>query len=375
MRPVSPAWSRTVTRPHQAIFRATVCDTFQTGTTPDGTRIKILGGDVELNGTADIRSTLDLKTAGATMWPRRSDDLLVPYGNELYVERGIKYSDALVEYVGLGYFRIETPEQDEPPDGPIQITGSDRMAGIIDGRLVRPQQFRTTASFGFVVETLVQQVYPDAVVVWDDPVVRDSLLARSLICDDDRYGFLDGLVRSVGKVWYWDHAGRLSIKSMPSPSTPVAELVAGRGGVLLKLRRQLTRRGVCNAVVASGEAVDTYDPVSWAAIDDDPDSPTYYYGRFGPVPKFLTNPAIFSPAQARTAAEAELRKHLGLPYSLTMSVSPNPALEPWDPVDVRAAERDSVETHVLETLKIPLTARGAMTGTTREQTIVLIGST
>lgn len=372
MRPVSAAWARTVNTSHRAIFRATVCDTFQTGTTPTGTQITILGGNDVVDGTAKIRSTLDIDVDGTGQWPRRADDLYAPYGNEIYVERGIQYSDDLVEYVGLGYHRIEEPEQDRPPDGRIRITASDRMAGIIDGRLTRPQQFGTTASLGYVVATLVQQVYPDAVIVWDD-ATDDSLLTRPLICDDDRFGFLDGLIRSVGKVWYWDYAGQLAIKSMPSATTHVAELQAGPGGVLLKLGRKLSRRGAYNAVVASGEAVDIYDPVSWTAIDNDPNSPTYYYGRFGPVPMFFTNPNIFSPGQARTAAEAELRKRLGLPYSVTFEVSANSAFEPWDPVRMRSAERDSVELHVLETLRIPLTPRGRMTGTTREQTTVLIG--
>lgn len=373
MRPVSAAWSRTIPGSHRAIFRATVCAAFQTGTLPTGTIVDILGGGVDIDGTAHIRSTLDMEVDGTGQWPRRAADLYAPYGNEIYVERGIQYSDDLVEYVGLGYFRIDTAEQDQPPYGPIRITGSDRMAGLVDARLTRPIQFGSTTSLGYIVTTLVAEVYPDAVIVWDDDT-DDAVLTRSLICEDDRHGFLDDLVRAQGKIWYWDHAGRLAIKSPPDPTAPVADVVAGAGGILLDAGRALTRRGVYNAVVASGEAFDSFDPPMAIAIDNNALSPTYYYGRFGPTPRFFTSPFILSPGQASAAAETTLRQHLGLPYALDLTLSPDPAFEPWDPVRVRVDDREGAETHVLETLRIPLTDKAAMTATTREQTTVLIGS-
>jgi len=79
VRAVSAAFLRTVLASHQAIFRATVCTTFQTGTTPTGTRIPIEDGTVSLDGTADVRSTLDLTTDGTKMWPTTAASLLAPY--------------------------------------------------------------------------------------------------------------------------------------------------------------------------------------------------------------------------------------------------------------------------------------------------------
>lgn len=371
MRPVSAAFLRTVRGSHTALFRATVCSTFQTGTSPAGTRIPIFGGDVHIDGTANIRSTLDLVTDGTGMWPNSAGSLLAPYGNEIYVERGLVYSDE--EYVGLGYFRIQAPEQDEAPNGSIRLSGRDRMAGIIDARLLAPQQFGSTASLGFVMSTLVGQVYPAATIEWDD-ATNTVLLGRPLICEEDRFAFLDDLVRSRGKIWYWDYRGVLVIRSPPNPAQSVFEVAAGAGGVLLKLSRTLTREGVYNAVVAQGEAFDTSAPVRGVAVDNNSLSPTYYAGRFGPVPKFYTSPFLLTPGQAAAAAAAELRRNLGLPYVLDLTAVPNPALEPWDPVTVRVAASERLETHVLEKVTVPLTADGAMTATTREQTVVLVGT-
>lgn len=378
MRPVSDAFLRTVTGSHVMVARATVCKTFQTGTAPVGTRIPIFDGNVIVDGTAEVRSTLDLTTDGTSMWPTRASDPLAPYGNEIYVERGIAYSDVEIEWVGLGYFRIDAPEQAEAPDGPIQLTGSDRMAGIVDARLVEPRQFLAGATLGTVVSTLVTEVYPAATIEWDD-ATDTVLLARTVVVGNDaeegsRFGFLDELITAQGKIWHWDHRGVLVIKSPPDPTRPVVEVSAGRGGVLLTLSRTLSRAGVYNAVVASGEGLDNLSSARAVAIDANPASPTYYYGRFGPVPRFFTSSFITTTSQAQAAGAAMLRRALGLPYSANLKAVPNPALEPFDPVLVRYSDRSAPETHVLDSLTIPLVPAEALTAATREQTVILIGS-
>jgi hypothetical protein len=370
LRPVSAAWGRTIVGSHRPVFRARVCETFQTGTNPAGTQIRILGGDVTLDGSAKIRSTLDMLTPGAGMWPKHSNSLLMPFGNEIYIERGIKYRDDLIEYVGLGYFRVDEPGRDDPPDGPIQLSGSDRMATIIDARLIDPVQFVAGVTLGHVIATLVQQVYPSAVIEWDD-ATDDMVLTRSVIADGDRYEWLDKLIRSYAKIWYWDHRGVLVIRSLPDATQPVWVIDSGPGGVLVKVAENITRRGVYNAIVASGESVGGYAPARAVAYDSDPSSPTYWGGRFGPVPGYLTSGTIQTRAQAIAAAKAELRRRIGLPHTIDLSTVPNAAVEPYDPVGVRIPG-EGMQTHVLERIGIPLDAKTRMDATTREQTTVLI---
>ncbi len=374
MRPVSDAFLRTVRGGHKMVARATVCTTFQSGTAPVGTVIPIIAGSVTVDGTADIRSTLDLTTDGTRMWPTTtSSTLLLPYGNEVYVERGIYYGGDTAEYVGLGYFRIQQPDQQQPPNGPIRIAGRDRMAGLIDGRLLAPVQFLAGTTLGAIVDTLVFDVYPSATIEWDD--ATDTLtLSRSLLTESDRYGFLDDLISSVAKIWYWDHRGVLVIKSLPDPAVPVFDISSGAGGVLTAMKRQLARDGVYNAIVATGEAADSQPPARGVAYDNNPDSPTYFFGTFGPVPKFFSSPYMTTDAQCAAAAATMLQSNLGLAYSVDLSLVPNPALEPYDPVTCRAARTEPAETHVLSKLTVPLAAAGAMSATTRNQTVVLIGT-
>lgn len=374
MRPVSAAFLRTVRGSHAMAARATVCTTFQHGTGPTGTVIPILAGNVVVDGTAKIRSTLDMTTDGTGMWPTDgSSSLLLPYGNEIYVERGIAYSGDTVEYVGLGYFRIQAPEQQQPPNGPIRVTGNDRMAGIIDGQLLAPVLFQAGTTVGTILAALVTDVYPAAVIEWDDATDATPLTA-DMVTGADRFGFLNDMITAVAKIWYWDHRGVLVVKTPPDTSTPVFDISAGAGGVLVSATRTVTRDRVFNAVVATGTAATPDVPVRGVAYDNNPQSPTYLFGPFGPVPAFFSSPILTTNPAAAAAAATLLVKNLGLPYSVDLTSVPNPALEPYDPVTARVGARSPVETHVLQKLTIPLTAAGAMSATTREQTVTLIGT-
>jgi Domain of unknown function (DUF5047) len=372
VRPVSAAFLRTVTGSHTMTARATVLSSFQTGVTPTGTEIDIVDGSVTADATADIRGSLDLTTDGEGMWPELASDLLAPYGNELFVERGVVYGNGVTEWCSLGYYRLETPGQGEAPDGPIRIEAKDRMAGIIDARLTAPRQFRSSDTLGAVVQRLVTEVYPLATIEWDDATDSDTL-GRPLIVEEKRFEFLDDLVQSRAKIWYWDHRGILVIRDVPDPDTPVVDVAAGEGGVLVSASRKLTRTGVYNAIVASGEATDTDSPVRGVAVDNNATSPTYYLGRFGPVPRFYTSPFLRTNGQCAAAAASMLRRELGLAYNVDFSAVPNPALEPYDPVRIRFPAKTGSEVHILDSVTVPLTETGALTASTREQTVVLIG--
>ncbi|MFC6156144.1 DUF5047 domain-containing protein [Kribbella jiaozuonensis] len=372
MRGVSDRFLKTLRGSHSAVFRARVCTSFQTGTNPTGTEIPILpGSDVQCASTADIRATLNLTTSAS--WPRRAGDLLAPYGNEIYVERGLSYGNGQTEFVGLGYFRINAPEQEETPNGPVEISGADRMAGIKDARFLTPRQFASSLTRGQLVSTLITEVYPSAVIEWDDTGVRDAAVGRTVLADRERFDTLRDLVTSLGKVGYFDHRGVFVVRTPPDVSgAPAWTIDAGANGVLVKMSRAITREGIYNVVVASGEATDTTPPV-WAAVADlSPSSPTRYGGRFGPVPRFYSSPFITTTDQARSAASVLLRKSLGLPYQVALQSIANPALEPDDVLKVRypSGTRSlslKTEAHIIDTVTIPLDEETPVSLRTRKQ--------
>lgn len=370
MRPVTDKFLETLRGSHRMVADARICTTFQTGVDPTGTGIPILGGDVASDANADIRSTIDLTTDGAGAWASDPGGLLTPYGNEVFVRRGIEYGDGEKEIVSLGYYRITDVEQDEAPDGPIRLAGSDRMRGIIDARMTIPVQFHTGHTFQQVFDRLVLEVYPDAVMEFDfDPAT--TTIGRDAVAEEDRYAFLRDLAAARGKLMYFDHRGVLVVHDWPDPGQPVWDIDAGENGVLISQARNLTREGIYNAVVATGESADTATPARAVVVDNDPTSPTYWHGTFGKLPRFYTSTFITDNDQARSAATSILRTTLGLPYNIDITAVPNPALETLD--SIRVMNQQDSALHVIEQLTIPLTADAPMAGTTRDQTRLRIG--
>lgn len=376
MRPASEAFRRTVRSSHTMTARARAVPPGQTGTDPDGLELEVLDGDVHLDAKAAIRGTLDLAVPGRH-FPLTSSDPLAPYGQEVFVERGVRFGNGSTEWVSLGYFRVSTDEQTAAPIGQLRITGGDRMAGLVSARMLAPVQFAASATYGDVFAQLVTEVYPGAVIEWDDDTDTRTL-GYAAVVEKDRRRFLANLADAAGKIAYWDHNGHLAVKSRPDTGAPVEQLDAGAGGVLVQLDRRLSREGTYNAVVAVGEPPDGTTPVRGVAIDNDPASPTYFYGTFGQVPRYLWSQFLTTTDQAEHAARELLRGELGLPYSVNLSSVPNPALEPLDPVAVtypmrpRSAQMRR-ESHLLESLTIPLAPGRALTATTREQSHADIG--
>lgn len=370
MRPVSDRFLAALHGSHRAVSQAFIVAPGQTGTSPTGTELEIISGDIRFDAKAQVRATLSLEVPGDAGFPEGPSDDLTPYGNEVFVRRGLDYGGGTIEWVSLGYYRIHSVEQDEAPDGLIRVTATDRMQGIVDARLFGPDRFGATQEFGTVVESLVWPVFGWATIEWDD-ATDDEQIGRVLLVEEDRYAALDDLITSRGKIWYWDYRGVLVIKDPPAATEPVWTCNAGADGVLVRLSRDLSREGVYNAVVATGEAFDETVPARAVAVDDDPTSPTYWEGPFGRVPRYYSSPLLLTNAQALSAAGSILRQSLGVPYEVDFESIVNPALELLDPIRIVLGE--SIRTHVIDELVIPLSPDQAMAATTREQTFGTIG--
>lgn len=364
MRPVTQRFLDTVRSSHRMVARARLVAPGQTGVSPTGTEIPILGGDVRFDATAQVRSTVDLTTVWP--WPTANGDLFTPYGTELFVERGVVYGDGVREWVSLGYFRIDAIDQADAPDGPVTVRGSDRMAGIVDARVLAPFQYAAATSVSTIFGALVGEVYPTLPITFDFAASGTSFTSSHII-EADRYDFLNDIAQSLGKVMHFDYTGGLVVKTAPDPTVPVYKVNHGAGGVLVEMSRRLTRDGVFNAVVATGEQPGETAPVRGVAYDLHPASPTYWDGTFGKVPRFYSSSFLASNAQCVAAAEAMLNRSKGLPYNVQFTTVPNPALEPLDAVAVSYSDTARVEIHVIDTIDIPLTPGAAMTATTRVQ--------
>lgn len=374
MRDVSAKWGRTVAGSWTPVYRVTACAFFQTGSSPDGIRVPIQGGKVGLDGAADIYATCEL-TVDGSHWPDEHDldATIAPYGVEVFIQAGIKYRDDLVELVGLGYFRVRTLGQDEAATlGTIDLTGEDRMSTIARAKLLAPRSFPAATTNGEFAESLVIDVFPDAVIEWDDEL-EDAPIGRDVIVEDDRRAALGSMALSIGKIMRFNGVGVLVFFTPPNPieTTPVARLTSGRGGVLSGVSRELTDAGVVNAVVARGDGADEVGAAYAAVLDLEPSSPTRYDGPFGPSPYYVTSSLITTDDLAVVAAQTELRRRSGLPHTLNFAISPRFELEPDDLVHIE--HRYGVGRHLVASLDLPLTAGAPMTGVTRQQLVTSVG--
>lgn len=373
MRPVSARFLATVPHSHQMVARARLCTPGQEGTNPGPLAtngeplypLAIVDGDVLLNPSAQIRSTAQLSVIAD--WPGNEFDMLNPYGGaDLFLERGIAFGDGAREWVSLGYHRLDELSQQDSPLGAIDLDASDRMAAIIDARLTQPRQYFAGTTLQLVIEDLVLEIYPTATLLLSG-FNPSTTLGVDQICEEDRYGFLNDVAKAQGCTMYFDYAGRFVMAPVAdyAHAVPVWTIKHGADGVLINLARKLSRESVFNAVVANGEQVGDADPVQGIAYDDNPSSPTRWNGPYKQVPRFYSSSFLRTDAQALTAAQAMLARSVGLPYTVDFSIVPNPALEPLDLISLRYSDNEQTERHVVDTLKIPLVARRAMSGTTR----------
>lgn len=365
MRPVSARFLAAVSSSHHATARATVLTTpGQNGTTPTGTVIPLEDGSCTFDSTANVLGTCTIDTSQA--WPLNYKDLLTPYGNELFLERGVVYGDGTTEWVSMGYFRIDQVGQANAPIGPITVTGSDRMQGIIDARCPSPTSFAPGTTVSSIIVALVTAVYPWATFSIDSSLITATINATQTTTDD-RYGFINSLVSSYGMIWYWDYRGVLVVTFPPLLGNPVAKLLTGRTGVVVTMSRTLDRTSIYSGCVATAQqATNNVAPFA-LVVDNNPSSPTYWYGNFGQIPLFFSSSFLTTVAQCQSAATSLLQQKTGLPYELDFGIVPNPALMPWDPVTV-ATNRDGAQTesHILKQLVIGLKASTAMTAQTRQ---------
>lgn len=363
------AFAGPVSGSHAAKFRCQVINTYQTGSDPNGTDLRLISGSVEFDATADIRASGSVVVVGD--WPRATNLDLGPYGTELFLSRGVDTGAGGILWSTLGYFRINETEQGDAAKGPLHLDLSDRMATIIESRFLQPRQWLQGTSVGDIVTEVVTEVYPNAVIIWDDDSDL-SELGRSLIAEESRYEVLFTLAEGLGKIFFWDNIGRLSFETAPDEDDPIWEVKAGDDGVMVNADRSISRDGVYNAVVVTGEGADQIMPVRAVAYDAQESSPTFFGGPFGRIPRFYSSSFITTQQQANNAAQNILRRSLGAPYDVGLSTVPNPALRPYDPI--RVVYNDGTrETHIVERVTIPLDVTSVLRIATRQSTIIHVG--
>lgn len=311
--------------------------------------LPIIGGNVTIDRTAEIRGRASVTIAGPDLIPMSAFDPLAPFGTELQIFTGVQLSTG-PELVSLGIFGIQ--------DSKVSDDGSQITLDCLDrAQLVKDADFETTyvIAAGSDYAGAILGLIDDGVPGFQfDFASTDAVTPLFVFADDSSSGRWTEalkLATAVGCDLYFNADGGCGLEPVPNPlSDPVATLSDGPGGVVVTAGKNWSRTPSYNRVIAySSNPNPGTVPVRAIATDDDPTSPTFYDGTFGRKPKRFPGP-FTSSGQAQTAADAELRRTLGIAQTIDLNVAPNPALEAGDIVAIRRTSIGIDEVDVIDTV-------------------------
>lgn len=351
MYPVSDRFLARLTESHTV---ATKVQLFLT----DGQVIDLehTGGSVSVDRSNAIRRTCSVTVADPSLIPRTPSDQLATYGARLRVSRGIDYGDgSQPELVPLGVFRLDSVDGDVN-DGPVTLAGKGLEAVVIDDKFTEP--YKATGTVVGAVTALIQRSIPTADVI--STIVDTPIGSRTFDVEADPWAGAQEIAAAAGAEVYCNADGVFVISALPDllTATPVWAVEATDGGAYISANRGMTSDQVHNGVLARGEnTADNVPPISYLAVDDDPNSPTYWGGPYGRRPKFVSSSAYTTLTACTQAANAELAKAKAPNASGDISSLPNPALETGDVLRVMH-EDGTRELHQVASFSVPLDLGG-----------------
>lgn len=332
--------------------------------------IKPNDGTITLDAQAGTRGSADLTfTADDTLMLTDASDLLAPHGNELRVWRGIEYSDGITEGVSLGVFGIHDADpEDTGAEFTIPVVAYDRAQRVSEAKFEDDYTLAAGALFTEAIEELVREAIPDVQIFFaSTDATTPAVTAKR---GEDRWEFVQGLAKAIGAELYFDHDGILILRPVPTAQGAAQiELVEGTGGLLLRVGKHWSREEIHNRVIVTGGGLDS-NPITGIATDDNPNSPTYYYSKFGKKPYFYESDLITETVQATDAATGILQMMLGAEQQIDFGSIVDPRFRPSMIAQITREASGIDERHVLDNVTIPLVSDDSITGLTRKTEVL-----
>lgn len=356
------------------------------GTTLLYSDVPVLDGSVSVDRNSDVRRSATVVLGGTELVELLTSTDSHPFGMEVQIKHGVVYQDGSEEIVQVGVFTIDDIQWEESDGGFPTLQLSDRSQWIHRDPMHVAKDYS-----GFwakdVLQSVVLSVTPDIEVVISGDL-GDIRLPGGSTFDSSRWEIVKACATAMGAEAYFDRFGVLQVEPIKDPTAvgtaTVWEFNVGEGfeeirgeigqqryisrpeGILISAKRSVSREQTFNAVAVYGAAPNGTTPQPYALVfDNDPDSPTYYFGEFGKSTKRIDNPILTNSNQCAEAAVAELRNVLGYSRGISFSAIGNPALDEGDYV-LFTFLSGAQETHLLDSFSLPL-AGGDFSGETRTQ--------
>lgn len=281
-----------------------VVDIYQ-GTDLVQAAVPLVGGKVKCDRDAKIRWTADVSLAYAD-WQKLDID---PTRAQFKIYRGIS-SIGKTEMVQLGTYRLDDFSREQR--GEISLSGSGFETFVSSAKFLQPRTPPYGSGTIATVGQLVNEAIPGGTLVRAQNTT-DKRITATAPWARERLDAVKALADSINAELYADNTGQFTLRDKPSltKQVPVAVFKSGPNGVLLSVKESTSSDNTYNAVSVSSTSSDASVAPFWAwAYDNNPTSPTYFYGPFGQRPRFYSSQFFTSNAQCLATAQQMLLEQL-----------------------------------------------------------------
>ena len=320
--------------------------------------------------TCSVRLITD-RTAN-NLVPDTGFDAITPFGNELRLYRGVRYTDGTEEYVPLGVFVMTDVKISDNGDGVlIEITGEDKS--LLISRAKYTQIYKMVpGTLEASLTALLQDRYPDIETNFPTTNVSVQQIILGVNTDNNPWRDAVDIASLVGYDLFFDVNGVATMKQFPSldGSAVVATYQEGQNTSIMAIDRTMSTKETYNGVIYTVQGSQISVPVRVEAWDEDSTSPTYRYGVFGEAPIFVNSNVIATTTEATQAAILLLNKYIGAQEQITWNAIVDPSLDANDVVYIHSIGSKVDRLVIIDSLSMPLSPKDVLSAQARVVRVV-----
>jgi hypothetical protein len=358
----SPDWDEARRSGYEPIARAEVWLDHEWRET-----LEITGGTITVDESNKVRRSLQLPTSDVHLDPRLATDLLAPFGTEIRMYSGMRYSGT-EELLPVGVFSIESTRRSGWYDE-LELTCVDRGGVLSEARFLQPWNTFAGTSVVEEIAAMVLAVLPDAEIydlTGSDAVTRAAAWGR------DRWEAIDNLAKGIGAEVFFDQDGRCVIRDVPTVAAleefgqQSADVHANReNSDLLGVSHSMSRADVYNAVVASSDQDIPVSAIAYQAA-----GPLRYRPGFQ-KPRFFSTPVVTTWNGIAKAATSLLATSIAFSQQIGFETIPDASLDVGSLVSL--VEPDEAKSRrILSQFTLPLGSGGMSVQTRIDADVALL---